>query len=58
MSQQAVNLVLFPAIKKSSVRTSMITSGTSCRYQIRDTTHKKDFHPIELLWSVLNETEQ
>ena len=55
ISQQVGNLVLFPAINKASADTIIVASGTSCRHQIADTTHKRAWHPIELLWSVLKD---
>ncbi len=58
ISQQVGNLVLFPAVNKSSIDTIIVASGTSCRHQILDATHRKALHPIELLWSVLNEIVQ
>ena len=58
ISQQVGNLVLFPAVNKSSTGTIIVASGTSCRHQILDATQKKALHPIELLWSVLNEIVQ
>ncbi len=55
ISQQVGNLVLFPAVSKASADTTVVASGTSCRHQIADATHKKAVHPVELLWSALNE---
>jgi len=56
VSQQIGNLVLFPAIKKASINTIVVASGTSCRHQILDATQREVIHPIELLWSVLSKS--
>ena len=45
--------VLFPAIQKASATTIIATSGTSCRQQIEDGTHRKAKHPVEILFEAL-----
>jgi len=56
ISQKVGESVLFPAVNKATKDTIVVASGTSCRHQILDATHKKVVHPIELLWSLLNKS--
>jgi Fe-S oxidoreductase len=53
VSQQVGELVLFPAVRKFSSDTIVAASGTSCRHQIKDGTHRIALHPVEILWNAL-----
>ena len=44
---------LFPAIRKSSVKTIIAANGTSCRHQIMDGTQREALHPITILRQAL-----
>jgi FAD/FMN-containing dehydrogenase/Fe-S oxidoreductase len=50
VSQKVGELVLFPAIRKLPEEVIIAASGTSCRHQIKDGTHKIARHPVEILW--------
>jgi FAD/FMN-containing dehydrogenase/Fe-S oxidoreductase len=43
---------LLPAVREAGDDTVIVTSGTSCRQQIRDLTGKRALHPAELLASL------
>jgi FAD/FMN-containing dehydrogenase/Fe-S oxidoreductase len=53
VSQKVGELVLFPAVRSFAPDTLIAASGTSCRHQIKDGTHKIALHPIEILWNAL-----
>ncbi|MCS7004524.1 MAG: FAD-binding protein [Cytophagales bacterium] len=53
ISMKIGELVLFPEIRKLNGSTIIAASGTSCRHQIKDGTHTRAFHPIEILWDAL-----
>ncbi len=53
VSMKIGELVLFPAVRKSAEDVRIAASGTSCRHQIYEGTHKKAFHPVELLYEAL-----
>ncbi len=53
ISMKIGELVLFPAIRKTSADIEISASGTSCRQQITDGTGKKALHPIEILYEAL-----
>jgi len=53
VSMKVGELVLFPAVRKSSKTTFLAASGTSCRHQIKDGTGRKAQHPVELLYDAL-----
>ena len=53
VSMQVGELVLFPAIRKSSSSSIIAAPGTSCRHQIFDGTKRKALHPVEVLWEAL-----
>lgn len=53
VSQQVGELILFPTIRKMQPDTIIAASGTSCRHQIKDGTHKHAKHPVEILWEAL-----
>lgn len=50
ISQKIGELVLFPTIRKQALVTLIAATGTSCRHQIWDGTHRNSFHPIEILY--------
>lgn len=52
ISQQIGELVLFPAVRNAKDEI-IVASGTSCRHQIKDGTHKQALHPVELLYAAL-----
>ena len=52
VSQQVGELVLFPAVREAKDKI-VVASGTSCRHQIKDGTHTKALHPVELLYDAL-----
>ena len=54
LSQNIGNQVLFPAIKNATSKTVLVATGTSCRHQIYDGTHKDIKHPIEVLYEALH----
>ena len=54
VSQQVGELILFPAVRKLPEQTVIAASGTSCRHQIKDGTHRTAVHPVEILWAALN----
>ncbi|MGE4541788.1 MAG: FAD-binding oxidoreductase, partial [Bacteroidales bacterium] len=53
VSMKVGELVLFPAVRKASAATILAASGTSCRHQIHDGTHKNALHPVEILYQAL-----
>ena len=53
VSQQVGELVLFPAVRNFPIDTLVAASGTSCRHQIKDGTHRIAQHPVEILWDAL-----
>ena len=53
VAQQVGELVLFPAVRNFSPDTLVAASGTSCRHQIKDGTHRIALHPVEILWDAL-----
>lgn len=53
VSQQIGELVLFPAIRALSADILIAASGTSCRHHIKDGTHSKALHPVEILYNAL-----
>ncbi len=53
VSQQVGELVLFPAVRSFADDVIIAASGTSCRHQIKDGTHKIALHPVEILWDAL-----
>ena len=40
---------LFPKIRNSHIKTTIIASGTSCRHQIKDGTNRASLHPISII---------
>jgi len=53
ISQQIGELVLFPAVRAAGDDTVIAASGTSCRHQVKDGTHRIALHPAEILWEAL-----
>lgn len=54
LSMQIGELVLFPAVRnKKSESVIVAAPGTSCRHQIKDGTHIKALHPVEILYDAL-----
>ncbi|WMJ71848.1 FAD-linked oxidase C-terminal domain-containing protein [Cytophagaceae bacterium ABcell3] len=53
ISMQIGELVLFPAVRKSSEETIIAAPGTSCRHQIKDGTERKAWHPVEIMYNAL-----
>jgi FAD/FMN-containing dehydrogenase/Fe-S oxidoreductase len=53
LSMQIAELVLLPAIRKTSPETIIAAPGTSCRHQIKDGCGKKALHPVEVLYDAL-----
>jgi FAD/FMN-containing dehydrogenase/Fe-S oxidoreductase len=49
ISMKIGELVLFPAIRKKGEEVFIVTSGTSCRHQIKDGTGRVAVHPVELM---------
>ncbi|MCS6824580.1 MAG: FAD-binding protein [Cytophagaceae bacterium] len=55
ISMRIGELVLFPAIRKSSEDVLIAAPGTSCRHQIKDGTGRKALHPVEILYDALTQ---
>ena len=53
LSQQIGELVLFPAVRNSTMDTLIAAAGTSCRHQIKDGTGRRALHPAEILHDAL-----
>ncbi|MEI7550773.1 MAG: FAD-linked oxidase C-terminal domain-containing protein [Verrucomicrobiota bacterium] len=53
LAQQIGELVLFPAVRATPEDTLLVASGTSCRHQIKDGTHRRALHPAEVLHAAL-----
>lgn len=53
LSMQVGELVLLPAVRKSSTDTIIAAPGTSCRHQIKDGTARVAKHPVEILYEAL-----
>ncbi|MFN3404582.1 MAG: FAD-binding and (Fe-S)-binding domain-containing protein [Cytophagaceae bacterium] len=53
VSMKIGELVLFPAVRKSSEDTLIVAPGTSCRHQIKDGTGRGAEHPVEVLFMAL-----
>jgi FAD/FMN-containing dehydrogenase/Fe-S oxidoreductase len=53
ISMQIGELVLFPTIRKQADETIIAAPGTSCRHQIKDGTHTKALHTVEVLYNAL-----
>jgi FAD/FMN-containing dehydrogenase/Fe-S oxidoreductase len=53
LSMEIGEMVLFPAIRKTSEEIVISAPGTSCREQILHGTGRKALHPVEILYSAL-----
>ncbi len=53
LSMKVGELRLFPALRKTDEHTHIAASGTSCRHQIHDGTHKESEHPASILRKAL-----
>jgi FAD/FMN-containing dehydrogenase/Fe-S oxidoreductase len=53
LSMEIGEMVLFPAIRKSSADVIISAPGTSCREQIAHATGRKALHPVEILYNSL-----
>lgn len=53
LSMQIGELVLFPAVRAQSEEVEIVASGTSCRHQIHDGTHRRAKHTAEILFEAL-----
>lgn len=54
LSMKIGELVLFPAIRNTSIDIEIAAPGTSCRQQIKEGTSRDAKHPVEILWEALN----
>lgn len=55
VSMKVGELVLFPAVRKTSAETIIAAPGTSCRHQIKDGTGREALHTVEVLWGAMKE---
>ncbi|GAB3641626.1 FAD-binding and (Fe-S)-binding domain-containing protein [Spirosoma arcticum] len=53
LSMQIGELVLFPAVRKTTDEVIVSATGTSCRHQIKDGTGRYAQHPAEILFDAL-----
>ena len=53
LSMQIGELVLFPAVRKTTDDVIISAAGTSCRHQIKDGTARHAQHPAEILFDAL-----
>lgn len=53
LSMKVGEMVLFPAVRNSSLETIIAAPGTSCRHQIKDGTGRTALHPVEVLFGAL-----
>ncbi|MFD1769055.1 FAD-binding and (Fe-S)-binding domain-containing protein [Sphingobacterium suaedae] len=53
ISMKIAELVLLPAVRKTSQDTLIAAAGTSCRHQIKDGAKRVSFHPVEILYNAL-----
>jgi Fe-S oxidoreductase len=53
LSMQIGELVLFPAVRKTTDEVIVSAAGTSCRHQIKDGTGRHAQHPAEILFDAL-----
>jgi FAD/FMN-containing dehydrogenase/Fe-S oxidoreductase len=56
LSMQIGELVLLPAVRQQPLGVIIAAPGTSCRHQIKDGSGKKAYHPVEILYDALLET--
>lgn len=55
VSMKIGELVLFPAVRKTSKEVVIAAPGTSCRHQIHDGTQRHAQHPAEILYDALSD---
>lgn len=53
LSMSIGELSLFPHIRSTASSSIIVASGTSCRHQIEDGTHRKAVHPVSFLLNML-----
>ncbi|MBN2669376.1 MAG: FAD-binding protein [Bacteroidales bacterium] len=53
LSMKIGELILFPSIRKTDLKTVIAANGTSCRHQIKDGTKREALHPISILYQAL-----
>ncbi|HLW07744.1 MAG TPA: FAD-binding and (Fe-S)-binding domain-containing protein [Marinilabiliaceae bacterium] len=53
LSMKIGEMVLFPAVRQTPESTLLVTSGHSCRHQIKDGTQRGTLHPVEVLFDAL-----
>jgi len=53
ISMKIGELVLFPTVRKQPDEVIIAATGTSCRHQIKDGTHRAALHPVEIIWRAL-----
>lgn len=53
LSMKIGELTLFPAVRETPESTLLVTSGHSCRHQIKDGTQREAVHPVEVLYDAL-----
>ncbi len=53
ISMKIGELVLFPAVRKTTESELIAAPGTSCRHQVKDGTARKALHPVEILYDAL-----
>ena len=57
LSMKIGELVLFPAVREASEDTLIVSPGTSCRHQISEATGKKVFHPVEIMYDAIIDSD-
>ncbi|MCL7987557.1 FAD-binding protein [Sphingobacterium sp. lm-10] len=53
VSMKIAELVLLPAVREADTETLIVAAGTSCRHQVADGTHRRAYHPVEILYDAL-----
>ena len=53
LSMRIGELKLFPEVRNTPSDVSLVTSGHSCRHQIKDGTGRDALHPAEVLFDAL-----
>jgi FAD/FMN-containing dehydrogenase/Fe-S oxidoreductase len=54
LSMQIGEMVLFPTVRQQPADVLIAAPGTSCRHQIHDGTHRRAYHPVEILLEALS----
>lgn len=55
LSMQIGEQILFPAVRKMPVGTILAMAGTSCRQQVFDGTGVKAWHPVQIMYHLLQD---